>query len=225
MRVVHCLAALIVGLFVWSAEAAGAIVVRVDKSTQTMRVIVDGEHRYTWASPPAAPATTRPSAPMRRSGWSGTGAPANTAWRRCPIPSSSAAATPSTAPTWSAVSAAWTATAASASRPAMPAPSSRWWRASVGRPASSSRAPRPARRRRLRLRAAPPAAPPPRPAPRRCALPSRRSARRGSARRCRGRSRAAPIRPPSASPPARRPRHGPAGASDSRYFTEWFLRR
>lgn len=49
MRVVHGLAALIVGLFVWSAEAAAAIVVRVDKSTQTMRVIVDGEHRYTWA--------------------------------------------------------------------------------------------------------------------------------------------------------------------------------
>ncbi|PTM51075.1 L,D-transpeptidase [Phreatobacter oligotrophus] len=49
MRVVHGLAALIVGLLVWSAEAAAAIVVRVDKSTQTMRVIVDGEHRYTWA--------------------------------------------------------------------------------------------------------------------------------------------------------------------------------
>lgn len=49
MRAFHCAAALLVGLLLWSAEAAASIVVRVDKTSQTMRVIVDGEHRYTWA--------------------------------------------------------------------------------------------------------------------------------------------------------------------------------
>ena len=49
MRAFHCAAALLVGLFLWTAEAAASIVVRVDKTSQTMRVIVDGEHRYTWA--------------------------------------------------------------------------------------------------------------------------------------------------------------------------------
>ena len=49
MRAFHCAAALLASLFLWSAEAAASIVVRVDKTTQTMRVIVDGEQRYTWA--------------------------------------------------------------------------------------------------------------------------------------------------------------------------------
>ncbi|MGQ3357268.1 MAG: L,D-transpeptidase family protein, partial [Phreatobacter sp.] len=49
MRAFHCAAAVLVGLFLWTAEAAASIVVRVDKSSQTMRVIVDGEQRFTWA--------------------------------------------------------------------------------------------------------------------------------------------------------------------------------
>ncbi|WP_296576814.1 L,D-transpeptidase [Phreatobacter sp.] len=49
MRAFHGLAALFVGLFLWTTGASASIVVRVDKTTQTMRVIVDGEHRHTWA--------------------------------------------------------------------------------------------------------------------------------------------------------------------------------
>src|SRR5262245_5464248 len=33
----------------WSGAARADIVVKVDRSTQRMSVIVDGEHRYTWA--------------------------------------------------------------------------------------------------------------------------------------------------------------------------------
>lgn len=49
MRAFRYVAALLAGLFLWTAEAAASIVVRIDKSTQTMRVIVDGEQRHTWA--------------------------------------------------------------------------------------------------------------------------------------------------------------------------------
>lgn len=49
MRAFHGVAAFLVGLFLWTFEASAAIVVRVDKTSQTMRVIVDGEHRHTWA--------------------------------------------------------------------------------------------------------------------------------------------------------------------------------
>lgn len=49
MRAFHGAIALVAGLLLWSAEAAASVVVRVDKTTQTMRVIVDGEHRHTWA--------------------------------------------------------------------------------------------------------------------------------------------------------------------------------
>lgn len=48
MRAFGFVLALVAGLFA-ASKADAAIVVRVDKSTQTMRVIVDGEHRYTWA--------------------------------------------------------------------------------------------------------------------------------------------------------------------------------
>lgn len=41
-------AALVTGLFLATTRADAAIVVRVDKSTQTMRVIVDGEQRHVW---------------------------------------------------------------------------------------------------------------------------------------------------------------------------------
>lgn len=40
--------ALAAGLILTSARADAAIVVRVDKSSQTMRVIVDGEQRHVW---------------------------------------------------------------------------------------------------------------------------------------------------------------------------------
>ncbi|MFN6951440.1 MAG: L,D-transpeptidase family protein [Albidovulum sp.] len=49
MRAIPCVAALFASLFFWSAPAAASIVVRIDKATQTMRVVVDGEHRHTWA--------------------------------------------------------------------------------------------------------------------------------------------------------------------------------
>jgi hypothetical protein len=49
MRAFRYVAALFAGLLLWTAEAAASIVVRIDKSTQTMRVVVDGEQRYTWA--------------------------------------------------------------------------------------------------------------------------------------------------------------------------------
>jgi hypothetical protein len=48
MRAFGFMLALVAGLFV-ATKAEASIVVRVDKSSQTMRVIVDGEHRYTWA--------------------------------------------------------------------------------------------------------------------------------------------------------------------------------
>ncbi|CEJ16151.1 hypothetical protein BN1110_06503 [bacterium YEK0313] len=41
-------AALVIGLALATVRADAAIVVRVDKSTQTMRVIVDGEQRHVW---------------------------------------------------------------------------------------------------------------------------------------------------------------------------------
>ncbi|MDP3547128.1 MAG: L,D-transpeptidase [Phreatobacter sp.] len=43
------MAALLASLFFSTAQAAASIVVRIDKTTQTMRVVVDGEHRHTWA--------------------------------------------------------------------------------------------------------------------------------------------------------------------------------
>ena len=49
MRAFRYVPALLAGLLLWTAEAAASIVVRIDKSTQTMRVVVDGEQRYTWA--------------------------------------------------------------------------------------------------------------------------------------------------------------------------------
>ncbi|MDP2803283.1 MAG: L,D-transpeptidase family protein [Phreatobacter sp.] len=49
MRAFRSVAAFLIGLFLWTFEASAAIVVRVDKTSQTMRVIVDGEHRHTWA--------------------------------------------------------------------------------------------------------------------------------------------------------------------------------
>ena len=49
MRAFRYAAALLAGLLLWTAEAAASIVVRIDKTTQTMRVVVDGEQRYTWA--------------------------------------------------------------------------------------------------------------------------------------------------------------------------------
>lgn len=42
-----CMAVLFSAFF--AAEAQAAIVVRVDKTTQTMRVIVDGQLQHTWA--------------------------------------------------------------------------------------------------------------------------------------------------------------------------------
>lgn len=42
-------AGIIVSAFTFASRAEAAIVVRVDKASQTMRVIVDGEHRHTWA--------------------------------------------------------------------------------------------------------------------------------------------------------------------------------
>jgi hypothetical protein len=48
MRVFGFVLALVAGLFM-ASRAEASIVVRVDKSSQTMRVIVDGEHRFTWA--------------------------------------------------------------------------------------------------------------------------------------------------------------------------------
>jgi hypothetical protein len=48
MRVFGFMLALVAGLLA-AAKAEASIVVRVDKSSQTMRVIVDGEHRFTWA--------------------------------------------------------------------------------------------------------------------------------------------------------------------------------
>lgn len=47
--VLALVAAVVVSAFSFASRADAAIVVRVDKSSQTMRVIVDGEHRYTWA--------------------------------------------------------------------------------------------------------------------------------------------------------------------------------
>lgn len=49
MRAFGFAVALAAGLFVAAPKADASIVVRVDKSTQTMRVVVDGEHRHTWA--------------------------------------------------------------------------------------------------------------------------------------------------------------------------------
>ncbi|MGU9979478.1 L,D-transpeptidase [Phreatobacter sp. HK31-P] len=49
MRAIPCVAALLASLFFSTAQAAASIVVRIDKTTQTMRVVVDGEHRHTWA--------------------------------------------------------------------------------------------------------------------------------------------------------------------------------
>lgn len=48
MRALGFVLALVAGLFA-AATAQASIVVRVDKSSQTMRVVVDGEHRFTWA--------------------------------------------------------------------------------------------------------------------------------------------------------------------------------
>ena len=48
MRIVAAVLAFAASIFLIQAPAHAAIVVRVDKSTQTMRVIVDGEHRHTW---------------------------------------------------------------------------------------------------------------------------------------------------------------------------------
>ncbi|WP_215907053.1 L,D-transpeptidase [Phreatobacter aquaticus] len=48
MRIVAAILALVASMFLVTTNANAAIVVRVDKSTQTMRVIVDGEHRHTW---------------------------------------------------------------------------------------------------------------------------------------------------------------------------------
>lgn len=48
MRLFGFMLALVAGLFA-AARAEASIVVRVDKSSQTMRVVVDGEHRFTWA--------------------------------------------------------------------------------------------------------------------------------------------------------------------------------
>lgn len=49
MRAIRFAAAFLAALLLWSAEAAASIVVRVDKTSQVMRVVVDGELRYTWA--------------------------------------------------------------------------------------------------------------------------------------------------------------------------------
>jgi hypothetical protein len=49
MRIAAAVLALVASMFLVTANANAAIVVRVDKSSQTMRVIVDGEHRHTWA--------------------------------------------------------------------------------------------------------------------------------------------------------------------------------
>lgn len=49
MRVLQWAIALTAGLVLWAAEAAAGIVIRVNKTTQTMQVVVDGQHRYTWA--------------------------------------------------------------------------------------------------------------------------------------------------------------------------------
>jgi len=40
---------LVMSVFVFSRAACAEIVVKVDKSSQRMSVIVDGEHRYSWA--------------------------------------------------------------------------------------------------------------------------------------------------------------------------------
>jgi hypothetical protein len=48
MRAFAFVLAAVAGLFM-ASKADAAIVVRIDKSSQTMRVIVDGEHRFTWA--------------------------------------------------------------------------------------------------------------------------------------------------------------------------------
>lgn len=48
MRMLKWVLALVASLTV-ATVAQASVVVRVDKTSQTMRVIVDGEHRYTWA--------------------------------------------------------------------------------------------------------------------------------------------------------------------------------
>ncbi len=69
---------------------------------------------------PRAWATARRTAATSRSGWRANGSRANTTGRRCPIRSSSTAATPSTAATRSRISAGRPRTAASACIPTMP---------------------------------------------------------------------------------------------------------
>ncbi len=240
MRVVHCLAALIVGLFVWvgrgrrrhrrqgrqehpdhARDRRRRAPLHLGRLHRSRRLQHPQRHLFT--------AAARAELAL----------PANTAWRRCPIPSSSAAAMPSTAPTWSARSAGSTATAASVSRPAMPAPSSRWSPASAAPPASSSRAPRPARRRRLcrceprhpqRRRRAPHGPDAPRPA-----VAARGSLPLGAAvhRQVTTRSHAPRHLHGGAIPATHRvvvrqaaPRvMAPAPSYDSRYYTEWYLRR
>lgn len=87
MRAFHCAAALLASLFLWSAEAAASIVVRVDKTTQTMRVIVDGEQRYTWAVSTGRAGYNTPNGSYRpqrlERSWRSR---KSTAWRRCRTP-------------------------------------------------------------------------------------------------------------------------------------------
>jgi hypothetical protein len=43
-----CLAAVALSLLSWPPHARADVLVRIDKSSQRMSVIVNGEHRYTW---------------------------------------------------------------------------------------------------------------------------------------------------------------------------------
>lgn len=49
MRILKIALAMLAGVFLATAPAQASIVVRVDKTTQTMRVTVGGEQRYVWS--------------------------------------------------------------------------------------------------------------------------------------------------------------------------------
>ena len=92
------LSALFVSFFT-ADRANAAIVVRINRSTQTMQVVVDGVPRYDWRVRPAAAPCRRRAASIIRNGSRRAGSRANTIIRRCRTRSSSAAALPFTAPT------------------------------------------------------------------------------------------------------------------------------
>jgi len=76
------------------SSASAEIVIAIDKSTQSMSVIVDGDHRYTWPFQPASAA--HPAAVTDHNRWTAITALVSTAARRCRIRSSTAATSLST---------------------------------------------------------------------------------------------------------------------------------